>query len=487
MLKKVLLVSSMILLTAHIYGQDLKTGMTLDRVLQRAQSNSLDAFLQKHIYQARQWEYKSFLADRLPNLSLSMTPFDYDRSFVQRYNSQNDRDEYRERQSLYSYARMSLTQNLSLTGGTIYVDSDLGRLQNYGDASSKSYTTTPIRVGLIQPLWGYNRFRWDRKLQPLKFDKAKKQYVENLQEINLRGVSLFFAQAMAQLKEEMARTNHENSIILLEMGKKRYKIAAIKQNELLNLELNVLNAEIQVAQAEKTLKQSQFELNLFLDQDENTVMHLTLPQQIPQLTLDASQAMALAMKNNPLILEQRQRELEADQMVDKNHKESRFQANLVASYGLNQRSKGLEDAYRDPMDQQKVKISVDIPILDWGKRKGKYQMALSNREVTRLSVKQTRVDFSREITRRVIDFNLQDKLVMSARKANDIALKSYAVTLKLFKEGKASVLQLDDALRKQEAARSEYIQSMENYWKYYYSIQKLTLYDFLNDKPLAEL
>jgi outer membrane protein TolC len=339
---------------------------------------------------------------------------------------------------------------------------------------------------LIQPLFGYNKFKWESKLEPLKFEKAKKEYLVNLQDLNVKAVNLFFVQAIAQLKAEMARTNRENAIVLLEMGRKRFKIAAIKQNELLNLELNVLTAEIDQAKAEKELQQAQFDLNLFLDLEEGGATQLILPSDIPDLTVNASQAMELAQKNHPLLLELKQLELEADRDVEKTRRDSRFQANLVGSYGLNQQAEGFSNAYKDPLSQQKVQVSLDIPILDWGKRRGKYKMAQSDREVKRLSAKQRQIDFTQEVSRKVIDFNLQHKLVHSAKKADDIARKSYQVTLKLFKEGKSTVLQLDDALNKQEAARQDYIQNLQNYWTYYYTLQKLTLFDFIAGKALKQ-
>lgn len=484
MFRKRILVSVILIFLSIVFTYGQKQNLTLSQVLDRAQSNSLDAFIQKNMYLARQWEYKSYVADGLPNLSLSITPLDYNRSFVQRYNSTADKDEYREQQSLYSYGRISLSQNIGLTGGTVYVDSDLGRLENYGDGSSKSYSSTPVRVGLSQPLFGFNEFKWQSKLEPLKFEKAKKEYILNLQNVNVKAVGLFFDQALAQLTVEMDSSNQINALALYEMGKKRFKIAGIKQNELLNLELNVLKSKTNLAKSLKERQQAQFNLNVFLDFKENEPRHLVLPSDVPKLKVDVAMALDLAFKNHPLLLEEQQEEWEADRQVDKAKKESRFQVNLIASYGLNQQSESFNNAYQNPLSQQKVQMSLEIPILDWGKRKGNYKMAQSDREVIRLSSKQKRIDFTQEVSRKVLDFNLQDDLVYNAKRADEIARKSYRVTLELFKEGKSSVLQLDDALSKQDGARQEYITSLKNYWEYYYTIQMYTFYNFSKRKPL---
>ncbi|PKQ66533.1 hypothetical protein BZG01_10940 [Labilibaculum manganireducens] len=488
MFQKRILVSIILIFLSTVFAHGQKQNLTLSQVLDRAQSNSLDAFIQKNMYLSQQWEYKAYVADRLPNLSLAVTPFNYNRSFTQRYNSITDKDEYREQQSMYSYTRMSLSQNIGLTGGTIYVDSDLGRLESYGEGSSKSYSSTPVRVGLSQPLFGFNEFKWQSKLEPLKFEKAKKEYILNLQNVNVTAVGLFFDQVLAQLNVEMDSSNQINAFALYEMGKKRFKIAAIKQNELLNLELNVLKAKTNLAKSLKELQQTRFNLNVFLDFNENELKHLILPDDVPKLIVDVTNALELALKNHPLLMEEQQNEWEADMQVDKARKARHFQANLVASYGLNQQSETFYNAYQNPLNQQKVQMSLEIPILDWGKRKGNYKMAQSDREVIRLSSKQKQIDFKQEVSRKVIDFNLQGELVYNAQRADEIARKSYQVTLELFKEGKASVLQLDDALNKQDQSKEEYITSLKNYWEYYYTIQMLTFYDFRSGKALkAEL
>ncbi|MDE5417923.1 TolC family protein [Labilibaculum sp. DW002] len=461
-----------------------KQNLTLNQVLDRAQSNSLDAFLQKNTYLASRWEYKAYVADGLPSLSLTMNPFNYNRSFTERYNSVTELDEYKEQQSLYSYANMTLSQNIKLTGGTIYIDSDLGRLESFGASSSKSYSSTFVRVGLSQPLFGFNEFKWESKLEPLKFEIAKKEYLLNLQNVNVTAVGLFFDQVLAQLNVEMDSSNQVNAFALYEMGKKRFKIAAIRQNDLLNLELNVLKAKTSLAKSLKELQQTKFDLNVFLDYNENESKYLVLPDAVPEFIIDVNMALELAFKNHLLLLEEQQNIWEADMEVDEAKKARRFQADLVVSYGLNQESETFKNAYQDPINQQKVQLSLEIPLLDWGKRKGTYKMAQSDREVIRLSSKQKRIDFKQDVSRKVIDFNLQRELVYNAQRADEIAGKSYRVTLELFKEGKASVLQLDDALNKHDESRVQYITSLKNYWEYYYTIQMLTFYDFRSGKLL---
>lgn len=486
MIRKVILIILFVCIALIVKAQDKTLTISLQQAVDRAQSNSLDAFKHKNMYLANHWGYQSYLADHLPSLSLSMNPFNYRRSFTSRYNSITNLDEYKEQQNVSSSAVFSLQQKIFPTGGTVFIKSDVSRLENLDRPKFKSYTSTPVSIGLIQPLFAHNSFKWESKIEPLKFEIAKREYISNMQEVNIKAVRLFFNLALTQLKNKMANINKDNSKNLYEIGKERFRITSITESELLNLELNVLNAEIKQAQEEKNEKQAAFNLSLFLGMEAGTKLHIVLPDIVESFEIDASRALSQALNNNPQILTFQKKKYEADRDLDKTKKENRFQMDLNLSYGLNQEADNLSDTYKDPLSQQIVSIGVEIPILDWGKRKGRYKMALKNRDVTELEIKQQEIDFTQEVNRLIIDFNLQAKLIESAKRAKEIAVKTYNISLERFKKGKLSVLELDNALKKQDTAQQEYINSLKNYWDYYYRIQKLTQYNFAREQSIEE-
>ena len=63
-------------------------------------------------------EYRTYKANRLPSLTLNMTPAQYDRDITKRYDSEQDLDIYRSQQSFYAYGNLAVRQNIVLTGGT---------------------------------------------------------------------------------------------------------------------------------------------------------------------------------------------------------------------------------------------------------------------------------------------------------------------------------------------------------------------------------
>lgn len=474
-------VIALLLLSLRVSGQP---SLTLSGAIRIANDSSLTAFRYRNLYLASYWDYRSYLAQKKPSLTLNTTPLSYNRSFVQRYNSELDIDEYREQQNLYSYANASLSQNIPFTGGKLYVDTEIGRLQNFGDNDYTQFSSVPLRVGLSQPILGYNRFKWQRKIEPLKYDIARKNYIQSAEAISLQTVTYFFNLLAAQIELNMATVNLANADTLYGIGQKRFEIATLSQAELLTLKVAALTARNDLASANKQLQSARFAFYSFLKLNTGLEVTLTLPDNLPEFQVSFDKALLQAQENNPGLLNYRQQVLESESTVEQTRRNGLMDASLTASYGLNQQSENLPDSYRDPLNQQSAAIGVSIPIVDWGERKGQYNMAKNNYEAMKLSAEQAETDFRQTVMLAVSDFNMQHDVVKTAAETRDAASQAYEITKQRFMIGKSDVNSLSLALERQDQANLNYIEALRLYWKYYYTIRQLTLYDFEKDMAL---
>jgi outer membrane protein TolC len=461
--------------------------LTLDlfQSIKLATDSSLQAFSAKSMYLSRYWQFRSFKAGRLPTLNLSMTPLQYNRDIVQRYDSDNNTDVYREQQSMYMYGNLSLRQNVALTGGTLYVDSELGYLHNYGEKGYSQYSSVPVRVGYSQSLFGFNSFKWEKKIEPLKFEKAKRQFLYDREAISEQTISYFFNLAMAQTEYEMAQSNVTSADTLYKIGAERVKIASISQADLLTLKLDAVNAANSLKTAELNLKRAMFNFTAFLNMEMGTPVRVTLPQKPVGISIEADAALELVQKNNPDFLGYQQELLEAEREVNKTSRTSLFDASLNVSVGFNQVSDRLSGAYHDPSQQDVVRIGLSVPIVDWGVRKGQVNMAMNNRNVTRISIQQQQSALEQDVIITVTDFSIQKDLVAGAEEALKLAVVAYESTKQRFMIGKADISSLTLSLSRLNSAQRSYISALSSYWQSYYKIRKLTLYDFEKQESLS--
>ncbi len=220
----------------------------------------------------------------------------------------------------------------------------------------------------------------------------------------------------------LAKENMVSSDTLYSIGVQRQKIAAISKADLLTLKLDVVNARNTLQNKASAPKRAMFSLVSFPNLDKNTVIDIDLPVRPRELVIPVDKALQMAHENNPQLLGLKQNVLEAERNVDKTKKESRFNASVNASIGFNQVDDNFGDVYHKPMQQDLVSVSVSIPLVDWGVRKGKYNMARNNLNVVKTSARQDEISLDEEVIMTVNDFNIQQNMITSAEEALDLSI-----------------------------------------------------------------
>ncbi len=459
--------------------------LTLDEVIGIARDQSLMALMSRHQFRGSYWEYRTHIARFRPGLSLEATLPSLNNT-MESVTQPDGTEKFVTRSNMRTSLDLQLNQNIGLTGGRVFVSSQLQRNDNFGQEPPTSYLSYPVTIGLMQPLNGYNSLKWDRKIEPMKYEEAKLDYINTLERVSQRAVGYFFDLALAQINLEIAKKNYANTDTLFQIAQGRYQLGTIAENELLQMELSFLNAGTALNEATIDLELRRSRLRSFLGFNEGVSLELTLPREVPHIELNYNRALAEAQANNPEILNLERQLLEAERQVAQAKSEKGLQANLFAQFGLSQVAEAFGDVYQNPMNQQRAELGLQIPILDWGLGRGQYRMAQSAQEVVRTQVQQSQIDFNENVFLQVMQFNLQDDQVDIAAKADAIADLRYEVTKQRFLIGKIDVLDLNVALEEKDVARRAFVQSLRNYWDYYYDLRGLTMYDWEKDMKLSE-
>jgi len=482
------LISLLCFLPNQSYGQsqEIKT-LLLEDVLAIAHNNSVEALLARHRFNNSYWSYRSYKASYLPSVSMNADLVDFNRAIVKNNILVDGEwvEQYAPTNRLNSSISMQLMQNVPITGGRIFVNSELGRLDLLNDDPA-TMMSTPISVGFRQPLFSYNEFKWERKIEPMKYEEAKKQFLTSMEDVNLKACRMFFDMALAQMNVLTSTLNVANNDTLYQIANGRFELGMIDQGDLMQMELNFLNSTDNLAKSKLDLEVKKARLRTFLGYTDNIDFKLITSKEVPGFDVDAERALLYATDNNPQMLSMKRQLLEADQSLAQAKANARFNADLVASYGLTQRASDFAGVYKNPRESQRVSIGVNVPILDWGMRKGMVKMAESSRDVALLSVQQQKIDFDQGIYLDVMQFNMQSGQLALAAKKDTISQTRYDITKQKFLIGKVDVLKLNDALNSKDAAIINYMQALRTYWNYYYNVRKTTLFDFERNQALEQ-
>jgi len=477
----------LLLTTLGLYtsGQEQVYQLSLDDVLEIAHKQSPDALIAKHRYRSNYWQFRSYQAEYRPMLMLDATLPNYSRS-IDVITQPDGSEVFIRRQIARTSANLSLTQNIPFTGGELFVNSSLQRIDNLTDSTDySSYMTTPVNIGIRQPIFDYNPYKWDTKIEPIRYEESKRRYLEDLENVSITSTMHFFQLLLAQINLQIQLTNQANNDTLYQIARGRYNIGTIAENELLQMELNYLNSNSNVENARLDYEMKLFNLRSYLRIKDDVAIELIPPTETPDFKVQVQDALLEARENRSEALAFDRRLLEAASDVSRAKMEGRFNMDLFAVYGLAQSSNTITGAYEDPLDEQQLFLGISLPILDWGLSKGNIKMAESNEELIKTSVEQDQIDFDQEIFLKVMQFNMQYNQLMIAAKSDTVAEKRYDVTKQRFMIGTIDIIELNLAQNDKDSNKQAYIAALYSFWSNYYDLRKLTLFDWEQKKRLT--
>ena len=466
----------------HADGDTIRLSM-ID-VIRIAQESSPQAVQARNTFESAWLSYRSYKAEMLPTLSLSSSPsLNRSTNYV---TLPDGSEQYARSNSMRNNLSLDLTQNVWLTGGTISLSGSLSRLDLLGENPSHTYYSQPLQISFSQSLNGYNSFKWSRKTQPLEYRRARKQYAETMELVASQAASVFFALVSAQTDLEIAKLNYAAVDTLYTYGLGRYNIGTITENELLQLELNRLNGETSIINSQMSFDDAVDQLRNFLNLSSDTRIEVIADDSIPHFSVPLDQAMELARLNSPDMESLELSRLNSESNLAYYKSQAGFKASIYLRLGLAQTADELPESFRNLNDEQSVSISVSIPILDWGRARGRVRIAENNLELARMRNEQNEVSFEKTVTRTVAQFNLQERQVDIARRAMQTAQHRYEVARHLYINGNSTILDLNTAITSKDSAYRGYVSALSRYWQLYYTIRSLTAYDFMNNELIEQ-
>lgn len=474
-MKNILLLSIVFFFPQFIQAQANRQ-VTLNEAIALARIQSVDAAVALNELKTSYWEYRTFRADLLPEMNFEGTLPNYSKS----YNSKQQDD------GTYTFVRnntlglsgeLSIDQNIWFTGGKLSLTSSLDYLQQLGGDKGKNYMAIPVGLRLTQPIFGVNNLKWNRRIEPVRYAEAKAKFITATEEVTMRTITYFFQLLLAQETLGTAQQNQQNADRLYEVAKAKRRMGQISENELLQLELNALQAKAALTEAESDRNANMFQLRAFLGLSESEILEPIMPESAPDLKMQYDIILSKALERNSFAQNIRRRQLEADYEVAI-AKGNLRSIDLFASIGFAGQDHRFSSVYDNLRDNQVIQVGVKIPILDWGKRRGKVKVAESNRDVVLSRIRQEQMSFNQNIYLLVENFNNQAAQLNIANQADEIAQRRYKTSIETFLIGKINTLDLNDAQNSKDEARQKHIQEMYYYWYYFYQIRSLTLWDF---------
>jgi len=478
-----IIIGILLFLTANVQAQEQRT-LTLEESIEIAKENSPLARAANFGLISAKWRYKSFRADLLPSLILGGDAPNYNKSIFS--NVQDDGTvTFSSRTQSEASVDLSIQQNIMPTGGNLSLSSGITRLGIFAGENTYLWQSTPLVASIRQPIFQFNSLKWRNKTEPLRYQIAQKQYVEDMEDLAFNTTQSFFDFLLAKINIEVAEFNVTVNDSIYNISKGRYQVGSIAENDLLQSELALRNAETSLTTAQLNFQRAEENFKALLGIPDRVSIEVLTPEEAPSMNIDVEKALELAQENNSTSLEFELNEIQANQAYDQARREAGFSATIQASYGLNQTSETFDRLYEDPQNRQFFTLGFEIPIFNWGKNTAEIQAARNQQVSTANTIAYQKLQFDLNVRSTVREFSQLQSQVNLARISDEIADRRYEVAKNRYLIGKIDVTNLFIAQNEKDSARRSYIQSLRNYWTGYYNLRRLTLYDFERDAPIV--
>lgn len=450
--------------------------LSLREAIDMARVRSVDAAVALDELRTAYWQWRTFRADQLPELAITAKAPAYAKQYSSYMNENGDYSFVRTN-TLQATAELSVSQNIPLTGGRVSLVSSLDFLRQFDSPARNRFMSIPVAITLEQPLFGTNDMKWERRIEPVRYTEAKAAFLSATEDVARTTVDYYFTLLMSQANVEIAAQNLENAGQLYAVAQEKRRMGQISKNDLLQMELNLLEAQAALTDSRSTYKSDMFRLRAFLDLDENTVIVPVVPSAVPHAEVRFADALDKALTNNKFARSILRRHLEADYEVARAKGDLR-EINLFVQLGYTGTGSEFDAAYSRLRSNEVASVGFSIPLVDWGKRRGKVKVAESNRRVTESENRRQTMNFNQELFILVERLANQQEQLRLADRSDEIAQRRYLTNVETYMVGALSTLELNDSRLTKDNARRDYVSQLYKFWQYWYQLRSLTLHDF---------
>ncbi|MCI5719130.1 MAG: TolC family protein [Bacteroidales bacterium] len=458
--------------------------MTLEEAIATARERSAEAVAARSNFVSSYWSYRTYLADRLPSLNLYGNVGQFNRTLAQLQDYDTGDLHYVSVYNLTNDVGLYIRQNVTFTGGTVSLYSSLSRTDLYGNNRSTSWYSQPVYVSYTQPLFSYNEFRWAKKISPKEYEQAKRVYIESMESITINAAQYFFSLLLAQREYDRSVANYNNTKQMLSVAEERTKLGTVTRDEYLQLELRNLNDSMAINEAAVAVKEAQMVLNSLLGFDEKREIKPVFENALPEIWMDYDMVLDKALENSSFNLENQIRILNAESEIAQAKARRSPSVSISAKFGASNSGDSFSNAYRNLADQEVFGVSFNVPIFDWGLGTGRVKRAEARADAIKAQVQQSESDYKSRIFKNVSQFNNQRQQCNVSKKASEIAEERYSLMMEKFRNGNASVLELNTAQNEYDTAMDKYVTDFSTFWRLYFTLRQLTLYDFIGGKDI---
>jgi len=454
--------------------------LTFQEALEIAEQNSPEIKQARYSLERSQENLNAQEASLKSSFDLNLQPFYYNQqsefnTFFSTWNTTETK--------IYS-GTLSISQPVIWTDGVFSINNQFGWLDSKSEAGGTDQTfSNRLYLEYDQPIFTYNRTKMGLEEVELDLENALLNY--QLRELQLEQsvAQNFYLAYQNKMSLQVAKEDLQNRMASYNIIKNKVDAGLAAQEELFQAELDRTTSQSQVQNQEVALENSLDELKrlLGLQIEDNLDVFAEVVQEEVKVDLDF--AISNGLKNR---MELRQREIDVALSlynVTRAGSVNEFLGNISLNYGLIGYDKNLENVWDTRQKNQRVVLTFQVPIYDWGENSSRIKAAEA-------SVKQSRLNESEQTKLILIGIrrayrNLQNQAIQIqlARENVQSAQLTYDINLERYSNGDLTSMDLNLIQNQLSQRKIDLINSMISYNLSLLDLKIASLWDFEKNQP----
>ena len=460
-MKKILRLVIIILIPTFIFAQEI---YTLDKSIDVALQKSFGINNAKYSLEASEKNLEAFKAGLYSNLDLEFDLPNYSNNLTSQFNPLIGKEEFYTVGSSRIEGRLSLTQPIIYTNGTVRIVGRVFGREQFGTqlGSTNDYFSN-FGISINQPLFTFNNQKANLERSEINLENAKRSYTHSEQNliynVKVAFYNLYKLKENVKISVEKVKQNEES----FQTAENKRKAGLIAEVEAMQLEVDLASSRNDLLNSKRSFNEevNNFKILLGIESEEDIDIISNLLYN--PISIDDTLAIKSALQNRADLLNQENDIYLSGIRVDEVDARRQIKLELNARYGISNNSTEVSSLYNDLLDDVNIALTLSVPVWDWGQNSMEVEASKANAMIEQLTYNDLKKRIQNDVVAAINRINSAKARVEVLSRSVDIAEKSYNISVERFKSGTISSFDLAQIQLRLTEAKNNSIGALIDY------------------------
>jgi outer membrane protein len=363
-------------------------------------------------------------------------------------------------------AESYLYPKLDAGAGVYYSDSNSKPEKNSSEESSSRNQSASASLSLSYNLFAFGKYRANVKSVQHYLNRMKYQESDVIQEIIYKVIENYYGLLSLEAQKEASIEAENLSLEAYKAASLKYKLGLVPLVDKLRSNNSYSDSRLNRIRVENDIKKQKAALNSVLNLEPNYTLYLEVPDMyVKKADKDIDYFISEALLNRMDLKMLREERSEKIEELNALNATKYPEVTLQGSVSGTRSGIGMKVDNTDKVDSS-VSLNVKIPLFDGFNAGATIRTKEKELKYLNIRIKQLENDISNEVWTVYHDLDTHQRSFFIAKNSLETASENARVTLGMYKNGKASILDVLDSQSQLGKSKSEFINSRYNWLIY---------------------